>query len=276
MQLGKHSPVIIALFVVVTTTFLVGCIQPHQPGPAPVEPSQPPASQPAAPTSQPTTQASQPATPTSRPAITSQPALPVRRPAPAAPEGTASGALLPRDMPAHPFMLFTNADVATLAKRKGRDPLLQDCWDKLAELAAQPDQMEEWWDQLEARAFLAIMTDDKAMAKKAIDLMRAGLAKTDPGQFYEIGAANFHVHAAPLRALALAWDWLYGYMTPAAARRDPARPGALVRVLPDLHQQAVVARGLLQRRVHPDRRPRHPRPGHPRRLRQPRCRPLAP
>jgi hypothetical protein len=117
-------------------------------------------------------------------------------------------------MPAHPFMLFGAADVAELAKRKDQDPLLKDCWDKLAELAAQPDQLDEWWDQLEARAFLAILTNDEDMAAKAIDLMQAGLDKTDPGHFYEIGAANFHSHAAPLRALALGWDWLYSYMTP--------------------------------------------------------------
>jgi hypothetical protein len=40
------------------------------------------------------------------------------------------------------------------------------------------------------------------------------LKETDPVKFYDKGGENFDEHAAPLRALALAWDWLYHDMTP--------------------------------------------------------------
>ncbi len=186
---------------------LTGCLGPQRPGPE------------ASPRAAGASQASQPVAtrpaPATQPVAATQPTPPVvHAPAPAAPEGSVSGTLLPRDMPPHPFLLFDKADLAGIARRKGQDPLMQECWDKMVELAGEPDQLDEWWEQLETRAFIAIAADDKAMARKAIDLMQAGLRKTDPGQFYEIGAANFLLHGAPLRALALAWDWLYGFMTP--------------------------------------------------------------
>ncbi len=210
MRLGKCRAVIVALIAALSIVLLTGCLGPREPGPPASRHGPSQASQPA--TSRPTA-ASEPAT-TTQPSAATQPNQPiVRPPAPVAPEGSTSEALLPRDMPAHPFLMFDKAELAGIAKRKGQDPLLQECWDKMAELAGETDQLDEWWEQLEARALIAVASDDKAMARKAIALMQAGLKKTDPDQFYEIGAANFQLHAAPLRALALAWDWLYGYMT---------------------------------------------------------------
>lgn len=215
MRLGKISPVILVVLVLLCLVLLPGCSLFSGQHPARPEPIQPLVSR--SPASQPIVHRPRP--PATRPVTTAlTPAT-----APTAPEGIASGTLQPSEMPAHPFMLFGAADVAEIAKRKDQDPLLKDCWNKMVELAAKPDQLDEWWDQLEARAFVAIVTDDKAMAGKAIGLMQAALAKTDPGHFYEIGAANFHSHAAPLRALALAWDWLYGYMTP--PQRGEILPG---------------------------------------------------
>jgi len=116
------------------------------------------------------------------------------------------------DRPAHPFLLFSRSDVTELAKRKEADPLLSRCWERLVRLAAKPDQLDSWWTQLEARAFLWQITGDESMARDAIRLLQAALERTDPRQFYR--RAGFHVHAAPLRALALAWDWLYEKIPP--------------------------------------------------------------
>jgi len=124
-------------------------------------------------------------------------------------------------------MLFGEADIPEIAGRKGRDPLLEQCWTRLSALANRPDVLDEqddgatepwnrddWWGQLEARALLAKVGGDKAMVQRAISLLRKVLKQTDPVEFYEKGADNFHDHAAPLRALGLAWDWLYQDMTP--------------------------------------------------------------
>jgi hypothetical protein len=126
---------------------------------------------------------------------------PVQATAPAATQESNACCLLARQMPAHPFMLFGQSDVPDIARRKGRDPLMQECWDRLAELANKPDDLDEWYWQLEARAFVAQITHDREIAGRAIQLMQAALAKTDPDQFYEIGAANFDHHGAPLRSV---------------------------------------------------------------------------
>jgi hypothetical protein len=136
--------------------------------------------------------------------------------------------LTPACMPAHPFMLFGSADISTVALRKARDPLMEECWTRLTALANKPDVLDApeddnpdarqyrdpWWSQLEARAFVGVVGGDKAMIQRAITLLQRVVNETDPVEFYDKGADNFHDHAAPLRALALAWDWLYQDMTP--------------------------------------------------------------
>lgn len=139
-------------------------------------------------------------------------------------------------MPPHPFMLFSQADIPTVARRKTQDPLLDECWMRLANLAERPDVLDDtedagaaswhraqWWEQLEARAFLAEVGKDPTMAARGISLMQKVLQATDPDEFYGHGGENFHIHAAPLRALALAWDWLYQDMT--AEQRAAILPG---------------------------------------------------
>jgi len=212
MRMGTYWTVIAALIVAATTSLLTGCGKPRKP--TVVRPGEAPSSRPAAPACGPVPPASRPAVPGSRP---------VQATAPAATQESNACCLLARQMPAHPFMLFGQSDVPDIARRKGRDPLMQECWDRLAELANKPDDLDEWYWQLEARAFVAQITHDREIAGRAIQLMQAALAKTDPDQFYEIGAANFDQHGAPLRSLALAWDWLYEYMTP--PQRGQILPG---------------------------------------------------
>ena len=112
----------------------------------------------------------------------------------------------------HPFMLFSRAEVSGLAKRKQAQPLLAECWQKLKDLAEAPDARRGWPGQLEARALLWQLEGDAKMGDRAVAGMRAALERDDPAEFYK--RANFHRQAAPLRALALGWDWLHGHMTP--------------------------------------------------------------
>ncbi len=121
--------------------------------------------------------------------------------------------LTPAAMPAHPFMLFGQSEINDVAARKEKDPLLDECWMRLSNRAAEPDNMQRWWDQLEARAFVGKVTRDPEMIASALDLMAKALAQADPYDFYG-GKTDFHFHAGPLRSLALAWDWLYNDMTP--------------------------------------------------------------
>ncbi len=210
--MGKYSVLVATLLVAAAMVLSVGCIKLGKTGPK--GPSSQPVVNPKRATAGATWH-----TPTDHGAVATQTAAStqpgsVTKPAPDAADMSNSCCLLTRQMPSHPFMLFGKEEVRAIAKRKGQDALLEQCWEKMVTLANKPDEMEEWWEQLEARAFLALVTDDREMADKAIALMQAGLHKTDADQFYEVGAANFHIHAAPLRGLALAWDWLYGYMTP--------------------------------------------------------------
>ncbi len=139
-----------------------------------------------------------------------------------------------QNIPQHPFMLFSKADIPTIAQRKDKDPLLADCWTRLSKVAADPDAFsarsdgdarrrhrDRWWSQLEARALIAAVTHDPAMTQRAIVLIQEVLAKVDPHKFYS--DSNFHDHGAPLRALALAWDWLYEDMT--VQQRGAILPG---------------------------------------------------
>ena len=112
----------------------------------------------------------------------------------------------------HPFLLFGRAEIPSLGRRKQGDALLAECWGKLSRLAEAPDDLRNWARQLEARALVWQIEGDERMADRAIGLMRAALERTDPAEFYK--TANFQRHAAPLRALALGWDWLYGRLTP--------------------------------------------------------------
>jgi len=115
--------------------------------------------------------------------------------------------------PTHPFLLFSKSEAPRLAERKNADSLLADCWERLEQAAQQPDDLDDWAPQLEARAFLFQITGDESSASRAIALMQAALKQTDPVAYYK--HADFHHHAVPLRALALAWDWLFEKMTPA-------------------------------------------------------------
>jgi hypothetical protein len=125
-------------------------------------------------------------------------------------------------------MLFDRAEVAAIAQRRDRDPLLAECWKRLETVANKPDVLDRqendrtdwwgrdrWWVQLEARALIAAVTGDKAMAQQGITLLARVLKEMDPAKFYSEDVDNFLAHGAPLRALGLAWDWLYPDMTPA-------------------------------------------------------------
>lgn len=114
---------------------------------------------------------------------------------------------------AHPFLLFGEAETAALARRKDADPLLAECWGRLVGLADAADSRRSWARQLEARALIWRLTGDEPMGQRAVALLRWALEQVDPDEFYR--SANFHSHAVPLRALALAWDWLHGRLTPA-------------------------------------------------------------
>jgi len=116
-----------------------------------------------------------------------------------------------RIAPAHPFLFFDRSQTRELALRKDADPLLTACWEKLTSRATAPDDLERWTGQLEARALLWQLQGDEEMASGAIRLMLQVLEKEDPVAFYK--RADFHHQARPLRALALAWDWLYGKLT---------------------------------------------------------------
>ncbi len=184
--------------------------------------------------------------------------------------------LTPACMPTHPFMLFGRAEVPAVAARKTRDPLMQECWGRLADLANKPDVLDDqeedspdrydrqqWWDQLEARAFVGRITNDKAMIQRAISLMQRALEEIDPVEFYGKGGENFHIHAAPLRALALAWDWLYQDMTP--QQRGQILPGLenWCSVCFTFTDKQWWREASVQRRGDPDRRAGHPLAGHP-------------
>lgn len=138
-----------------------------------------------------------------------------------------SSGLTPESLPTHPFMLFDRTDVDALVQRKDRDPLLTECWMRLETIANRPDVFDRrederrdgwgrdrWWYQLEARALIAAVTGDKDMAQRGISLLARVLKQVDPAKFYNDDVDNFLAHGAPLRALGLAWDWLYPEMTP--------------------------------------------------------------
>jgi hypothetical protein len=219
MRLSTCSAVMAALIVAIGAALLTGCGKPRKvtvrrPTGVPTARPAAPASRPAAPASRPGVAASRPGAAASRPGAASRPA---------ATQESNACCLLGLQMPVHPFMLFGKSDVANIARRKGRDPLMQECWDRLVEAADKPDDLDDWYGQLEARAFIAQIADDRNMARRAIQLMGAVLRKADPDQLYEIRAANVELHGAPLRSLALAWDWLYEYMTP--PQRGEILPG---------------------------------------------------
>ncbi len=113
----------------------------------------------------------------------------------------------------HPFLLFRRDEAPALAKRRQDDELLAECWSRLAGLAEGGEWRRSWAGQLEARALLWQLTGEEKMGARAVAQMRDVLKRTDPEAFYR--RANFQRQATPLRALALAWDWLYGRMTPA-------------------------------------------------------------
>ena len=80
--------------------------------------------------------------------------------------GITTAGLTAQNMPPHPFMLFSREDIPALAKRRAQDPLLEECWTRLASLADQADVLDNkddnadrwsrdnWWGQLEARAMI--------------------------------------------------------------------------------------------------------------------------
>lgn len=123
-------------------------------------------------------------------------------------------------MPAHPFLLFNRSEIPALRTRPAADPLLANCHRILTEFAsttstapARPSaETYSWTRRLEARAFLWQLTGDRQFADAAIAQMREVLGRVDPAEFY--ATADFHIQADPLRALALAWDWLHDALTP--------------------------------------------------------------
>jgi len=140
----------------------------------------------------------------------------------AAPEAP-SAATQPAAAPAHPFLLFDAKEARTLGGRAGDDELLKGCWEDIRERAGAEDSNRRWMRQLEDRALLWAVDRDKAMAAKAISLMTSALERVDPAAYYK--RSDFHHHGAPLRALALGWDWLYDAMTP--AERAKILPGLI-------------------------------------------------
>ncbi len=112
----------------------------------------------------------------------------------------------------HPFLLFNARDVSSLAQRAAAEPLLAECYANL-QATAQAKPEDEWWsERLEAAAFLATVNNDSQAKQKSIELLLTSLHGDDPAAFYK--KADFHNQARPLRALALAWDWLEPVMTP--------------------------------------------------------------
>lgn len=129
--------------------------------------------------------------------------------------------------PAHPFLLFNSADVPALRQRANADPLLATCLAAIRSNAtshATNESAVAWAEQLEAQAFLATLDADSNRMAQSIDRLLASLRREDPGAFYR--KADFHSLAVPLRALALAWDWLEPAMT--AEQKAQALP-ALAR-----------------------------------------------
>ena len=139
--------------------------------------------------------------------------------------GTTTAGLTARDMPPHPFLLLSQSDIPALAKRRTQDPMLGECWTRLSSLADKPDVLDNnddnadrrsrsnWWAQLEARAMVGRIGGDPVMIAKAIALLERIIKERDPREFFTEGS-NDQSHGYPLRALALAWDWLYAGMTP--------------------------------------------------------------
>src|SRR6185369_6978195 len=118
----------------------------------------------------------------------------------------------PDSKSSHPFLLFSARDVPSLAQRAAAEPLLAECYANL-QATAQAKPEDEWWsERLEAAAFLATVNNDSQAKQKSIELLLTSLHGDDPAAFYK--KADFHNQARPLRALALAWDWLEPVMTP--------------------------------------------------------------
>jgi hypothetical protein len=125
--------------------------------------------------------------------------------------------------PEHPFLVFSAADLPALRQRANAEPLLAQCLLMVQSNATQVITNQigaDWAEKLEAQAFLAMLTGDPAQKQEATREMLAALRSRDPAAFYR--TSEFHSLAVPLRALALAWDWLSPSMT--AAQRVEALP----------------------------------------------------
>ena len=128
--------------------------------------------------------------------------------------------------PPHPFLLFSTDDLPSLRARASSAPLLADCYSNMQAAASQTRPSTNypapgWTDILEARAFLAALGNDPTGRLQAVELLLTDLRGHDPAVFFN--KADFHELAQPLRAFALAWDWLEPNMT--AAQRAEALPG---------------------------------------------------
>jgi len=119
----------------------------------------------------------------------------------------------------HPWMLFNGSDLPAVRAKAQAEPLLASCLSRLKALA-QAEEGSKTWAQLEARAFVWQLDRQPAMAEQAAALLAKSAAE-DPAAFYR--KADFHYLAQPLRAMALAWDWLYQTLTP--EQRSEILPG---------------------------------------------------
>jgi hypothetical protein len=129
----------------------------------------------------------------------------------------------------HPFMLFGTGEIEKIRARATADPLLAECYSSLQVAATASPKDESWTGRLEASAFVATINNDQPAKDQAIALLLSSLKDTDPEKFYK--KADFHDQARPLRALALAWDWL----SPAMSAEQKAQ------ALPDLEHWCIYA-----------------------------------
>ena len=107
-------------------------------------------------------------------------------------------------------MLFGEKDLPAVRARGEGEPLVAECLTRLKALAEAEDG-KDTWARLEARALVWQLDRQPAMAARAADLL-AKCAAEDPVEFYRTAA--FDDQADPLRAMALAWDWLFESLTP--------------------------------------------------------------